>query len=51
MERDLEQWFLGGSTPKVPLRLAFSGLTILALTLLLLAAAAIGVILLVKLAL
>ena len=50
VERDLERSFSGGSTPKVPFRLAASGLTILALTLLLLAAVVIGVILLVRFA-
>ena len=50
VERDLEQAFSGETAPKAPLGLALSGLTILALTLALLAAAVVGVILLVKLA-
>ena len=50
VEHDLEQSFLGGSTPKVPFGLAVSGLTIAALGLVLLAMTAFAVILLVKLA-
>ena len=50
VERDLEQSFLGGSTPQGSFRHAASGLTIAALALALLAAAVIAVILLVKLA-
>ena len=50
VERDLERSFSGETAPKAPLRLAVSGLTILALTLALLVAAVVAVILLAKLA-
>jgi class 3 adenylate cyclase len=50
VERDLEQAFRDGQTPKVPVGLATSGLTIAAVALVLLAAVAIAVILLVQLA-
>ena len=48
VERDLEQSFLGGSTPKVPARPAASGLAIAGLALALIALTVIAVILLVK---
>ena len=50
VERDLEQAFLDGSEPTVPVRLAASGLAIAGLSLLVLAAAVVAVILLVRLA-
>lgn len=50
VERDLEQAFLEGSVPKVPVGLAVSGLAIAALSLLVLAAAVVAVILLVRFA-
>lgn len=50
VERDLEQAFLEGSVPKVPVGLAASGLAIAGLSLLVLAAAVVAVILLVRFA-
>ncbi len=50
VEQDMEQSFLGRSSPKVPIGLAASGLTIAALAIVVLAMAGIAVILLVKLA-
>jgi class 3 adenylate cyclase len=50
VERDLEQAFSDGSSPKLPIGLAASGLAIAALSLALLAAAVVAVILLVRFA-
>jgi hypothetical protein len=50
VEREIEEAFTRGSTPKAPVGLATMGLSILALTILTLVAIVIGVVLLLKLA-